>query len=59
MIKEKVNTRTDGRTTDNRPWHKLAGLRPVELKNGWQDILVIESTKEDLQINLVGDFKML
>ena len=22
----------DGRTTDNGPWHKLAGLRPVELK---------------------------
>ena len=21
-----------GRTTDNRPWHKLAGQRPVELK---------------------------
>ena len=36
MFKEKVNTRTDGRTdgrtTDNGPWHKLAGLRPVELK---------------------------
>ena len=36
MFKEKVNTqtdgRTDGRTADNRPWHKLAGLRPVELK---------------------------
>ena len=37
MFKEKVNAltdgRTDGRTTDNRPWHKLAGLRPVELIN--------------------------
>ena len=34
MFKEKVNPQTDGRrcTTDNRPWHKLAGLRPVELK---------------------------
>ena len=40
MIKEKVNARTDGRTdgrtnrctVDNRPWHKLAGLWPVELK---------------------------
>ena len=32
MFKEKVNTRTDGRTTDNGPWHKLAGLQPVELK---------------------------
>ena len=35
MFKEKVNAwtdgRTDGRTTDNGPWHKLAGLRPVEL----------------------------
>ena len=26
--------RMDGRTTDNRPWHKLAGLRQVELKMG-------------------------
>ena len=34
MFKEKVNARTDGRTTDNGPWHKLAGLRPVELKMG-------------------------
>ena len=33
MFKEKVNARTDGRTTDNGPWHKLAGLRPVELKS--------------------------
>ena len=24
----------DGRTTDNGPWHKLAGLRPVELTRG-------------------------
>ena len=36
MFKIKVNgrmdARTDGRTTDNGPWHKLAGLRPVELK---------------------------
>ena len=32
MFKEKVNARTDGRTTDNGPWHKLAGLRPVELE---------------------------
>ena len=32
MFKEKVNARTDGRTTDNGPWHKLAGLRSVELK---------------------------
>ena len=32
MFKEKVNARTDGHTTDNGPWHKLAGLRPVELK---------------------------
>ena len=32
MFKEKVNARTDGQT-DNGPWHKLAGLRPVELKN--------------------------
>ena len=31
MFKEKVNARTDGRTTDNGLWHKLAGLRPVEL----------------------------
>ena len=27
MFKEKVNARTD-----NGPWHKLAGLWPVELK---------------------------
>ena len=33
MFKEKVNARTDGRTTDNGPRHKLAGLRPVELKS--------------------------
>ena len=37
MFNEKVNARTDGRThartTDNGPWHKLAGLRPVELKS--------------------------
>ena len=41
MFKEKVNARTDRcthaqmawRTTDNRPWHKIAGLRPVELKS--------------------------
>ena len=40
MFKKKVNSRTDGRmdgrndarTTDNGPWHKLPGLRPVELK---------------------------
>ena len=36
MLKEKFNARMDGhthgRTTDNRPWHNLAGLRPVELK---------------------------
>ena len=32
MFQEKVNARTDGRTTDNGPRHKLAGLRPVELK---------------------------
>ena len=32
MFKEKVNAQTDGRTMDNRPWHKLAGLWPVELK---------------------------
>ena len=32
MFKEKVNARTDGCTTDNGPWHKLAGLWPVELK---------------------------
>ena len=36
MFKEKVNAqtdaRTDGRMTENGPWHKLAGLRPVELK---------------------------
>ena len=32
MFKEKVNAKTDGRTTDNGPWHKLAGLRLVELK---------------------------
>ena len=31
MFKEKVKARTDGRT-DNGPWHKIAGLRPVELK---------------------------
>ena len=34
MFKEKINARTDARTTDNGPWHKLAGLRPVELKKG-------------------------
>ena len=33
MFKEKVNGRTDRRMTDNGPWHKLAGLWPVELKN--------------------------
>ena len=32
MFKEKVNARTDGRTSNNGPWHKLAGLWPVELK---------------------------
>ena len=43
MFKEKVNARMDGctdgrpdackeQTTDKRPRHKLAGLRPVELK---------------------------
>ena len=35
MFKEKVNAQMDGRTdgrTHNGPWHKLAGLRPVELK---------------------------
>ena len=36
MFKEKVKAqmdgRTDARTTDNGPWHKLAGLRPEELK---------------------------
>ena len=32
MFKEKVKARTDRRTTDNGPSHKLAGLRPVELK---------------------------
>ena len=32
MFKEKVNTRTDRRTMDNRPWHKLSNLWPVELK---------------------------
>ena len=32
MFKEKVNAWMDGRTTDNRPWHKLAGLQQVELK---------------------------
>ena len=38
MFKEKVNAqtdaRTDGRTTDHGPWHKLTGLRPMELKTG-------------------------
>ena len=28
-----MDGRMDGRMMDNRPWHKLAGLRPVELKN--------------------------
>ena len=32
MFKEKVNARTDGRTTDNGPWHNFTGLWPVELK---------------------------
>ena len=36
MFKEKVNAWTDaltwGCTTDNGPWHKLAGLLPVQLK---------------------------
>ena len=32
MFKEKVNARTHGRTTNTGPWHKLAGLWPVELK---------------------------
>ena len=32
MFKEKVNGRTDARTMDNGPWHKLTGLWPVELK---------------------------
>ena len=40
MFKEKVNARADartqGRTTDNRSWHKLAGLWPVELKIVWK-----------------------
>ena len=34
MFKEKVNSWTDARTTDNGPRHKLAGLWPVELKIG-------------------------
>ena len=33
MFKEKVNTQTDRHMTDNGPWHKLAGIQPVELKN--------------------------
>ena len=32
MFKVKVNTWTDGCTMDKGPWHKLAGLQPVELK---------------------------
>ena len=47
MFKEKVNgrtdARTDGRTTDNGPWHKLAGLRPVELK---KETLSVTETME-------------
>ena len=49
MFKEKVNARTDarthrrmdGRTTDNGPWHKLAGLRPVKLKTSIPLIYVL------------------
>ena len=26
-----MDAQTDGRTTDNGPWHKLGGLWPVEL----------------------------
>ena len=37
IFKEKVIARTDeckdGHTTDNGPWHELAGLWPVELKS--------------------------
>ena len=49
MFKEKdlVNTWTDRRTTDNGLWHKLAGLRPVELQTAnnkkfwpWSDCTV-------------------
>ena len=31
-FKAKVYARTHTHTTDNPPWHKLRGLRPVELK---------------------------
>ena len=47
MFKEKVNARTDGRThgrtdgrTHNGPWHKLTGLRPVELTRVQKNILI-------------------
>ena len=40
MLKEKVNVRTDGRTTDNKLWHKLAGLRPVELIKRYENRLL-------------------
>ena len=46
MFKEKVNAWTHGRTharpdghaTDNGPLHKLAGLRPVELKTSYRPV---------------------
>ena len=40
--------RPDGHTTDNRPWHKLAGLWPVELK------ITVEWRRKDLRLFLVG-----
>ena len=37
----------DGRTADNGPWHKLAGLRPVELKTWpWQKGLDLGTTEK-------------
>ena len=53
MFKEKVNALTDART-DNGPWHKLAGLWPVELKT-----ISCEVIKVEIVWKRVKDMKIL
>ena len=43
MFKEKVYARTDGRTRENRSWHKLAGL--VELITHFRIASIIDTEK--------------
>ena len=45
----------DGRTTDNGPWHKLAGLRPVELKT---NKVSIRHHTENLEIDWNGGMEI-